>query len=77
MIQLGDFIIKMPVIFDHRHFLWYCLSDFVVFFVGYGFEPFGGGLFTGDFKGEVCEPTVGCGSVPVFYVCRNVDDCAG
>ena len=53
------------------------LLEFVVFFVGDGVEPFGGGLLAGEFKGEVCEPAVGRGSVPVFYVGGNVDDGAG
>ena len=53
------------------------LLELVVFFVGDGGEPFGGGLLAGKLKGEVCEPAVGCGSVPVFYVGGNVDDGAG
>ena len=49
----------------------------VVFFVGDGFEPFVGGVFTVEFKGEVGEPTVFLCTMPMFYVSRNVDDCAG
>ena len=53
-----------------------CLQR-VVLLVVHGFEPLVAGVFAREFKGQVAEPAVGCGSVPVLDVSRNLDDVSG
>lgn len=55
----------------------YVLFQFVVLYVGNGVEPDVFSLFTLNFKSEVGKPTVGCSTVPVLDVGRNMYNRAG
>lgn len=48
-----------------------------VLLVVHGFEPLVARVLTGEPKGQVAEPAVGGGAMPMLDVCRNLDDIAG
>ena len=48
-----------------------------IFFIGYGFAPFVGSAFAGNFHSQMREPAVRCRTVPVFHFGRNIDHIAG
>ena len=49
----------------------------VIFLIAYSLLPLVRCVLARYFKGEVGKPTVFCGTMPMLYVCRNMDDCAG
>ena len=53
------------------------LLQFGIAFVIYRLQPLVAGLFAGHFHGNVAEPAVGLGTVPVLDVGRDGDHGAG
>ena len=52
------------------------MFEILVVFCAYGFEPFVGGVFAGDFEGEVGKPAVLRGAVPVLHFGGDMHDIA-
>lgn len=53
------------------------LRKLVVYLVGDRLQPFVGSIRTRYFEGQVGEPTVGGGPMPMLHISRDVDHRAG
>ena len=67
---VADRAIRLPASF-------LILFEFVILFVRDWFEPFVGCLFSRNLESQMCKPTVGCRSVPMLHVSRDMDDRTG